>query len=204
MIELIIFDLDGVLAHTEPIHFGTLCHAINHVAGIPYADITKIIRIDGSTTKNKLAILRNIFNWNDDIVDRIENMKQTDVVQEFVNMQSTPEQIEMLSVLSKDYRLAIGSNARKRSVDTVVDAMQIRHFFECVIAIDDVGIPKPDPAIFNYIMQIMNVDPINTLIIEDSPRGIQAARASYANVLITSCVEETTLEYIQTAISRIP
>ena len=202
MINLIIFDLDGVLAETEHIHFGTLCDSINFVTGLSKSAIINIIKIDGSTTKNKLAILRDIYNWDDRTVHEIDIIKQERVLCEFANIRSKSEQIDMLSILSKEYKLAIGSNARKPSVDMIVDAMQIRHFFHHVIAIDDIGIPKPDPAIYNHIMRLMNTNPADTLIIEDSPRGIQAAIASYANVLIAPSVKETTLGFIQNAIKQ--
>jgi HAD superfamily hydrolase (TIGR01509 family) len=200
MISLIIFDLDGVLAETENMHFGTLCRSINSITGVPISDIQQVIRIDGSTTKDKLRILKNIYEWSDDIVMSIDKLKQESVVSELKTLEATQQQIEMLTALSKNYKLVIGSNARKNSVDVIVDSMKIRYFFDYVISIDDINIAKPDPAIYNYIMKLMNTDPSNTLIIEDSERGIEAAIASKANVLITKSVEGTTLEFIENAL----
>jgi HAD superfamily hydrolase (TIGR01509 family) len=202
MISLIIFDLDGVLAETENMHFGTLCRSINSITGVPISDIQQIIKIDGSTTKDKLRLLRSIYGWSDDVVQSIDKLKQESVVDELKTLSATQQQIEMLTTLRSNYKLVIGSNARKNSVDVIIDSMKIRDFFDYIVSIDDIGIAKPNPAIYNYIMKLMNTNPHNTIIIEDSPRGIEAAIASNANVLITKSVEGTTLEFIENALRQ--
>jgi beta-phosphoglucomutase-like phosphatase (HAD superfamily) len=202
MIDLIIFDLDGVLIDTEHTHYSALCNSINYVTGLSHADIRKIIKTDGSTTKSKLKILQSEYGFADYICAEINRIKQETVLKEFVHIIPNYEQMQMLSVLSQKYKLAIGSNSRKTSVDIIVDSLDIRKFFTHVISIDDVKIEKPDPAIFNYLMNILDITKEHTLIIEDSERGIDAVRRSGAHLLETT-FKKTTLEYIENAIRKI-
>lgn len=202
MIDSIIFDLDGVLAHTEHIHYNSLCDSIKVVTGLPFSEITALISTDGSTTKTKLAYLQKLFGWGNDIIEKIDARKQGMVLDQLKHIRSTPAQMEMLSSLSNNYKLAIGSNSRKHSVDTIVKAMGIGNFFQHIIAIEDINIPKPDPAIYNHTMALLGSSPTTTLIIEDSLKGIQAAQASGAHVLIATSVKETTLEFIQNELNK--
>lgn len=202
MIDLIIFDLDGVLVDTEHIHYSALCDSINHFTNICHEEIKSVIKTDGSTTKSKLRVLKSIYNLTDEICDQINKLKQETVLKEFAHIVPNKEQLEMLSSLSQSYKLAIGSNSRRLSVDTLVDALSIRKFFTYVICIDDINIEKPDPAIFNYIMKLMNIDKENTLILEDSAKGIESVLRSGAHLLVTT-IDTTTSEYIQDAIRKI-
>lgn len=202
MIKLIIFDLDGVLADTEHIHYGSLCKSINSITGISIDEIQTVIHTDGSTTKSKLKFLKPIYNLSDSVLQEIDELKQKLVLEDFDSIIPDPIKIEMLEILSLNYTLAIGSNTRKASADKIVNALGIRKFFKLIVSIDDVRIEKPDPAIYNYIMSSLNILPKDTLIIEDSPKGIAAAHASLANVLVTTSVESTTLEFIQHALEE--
>ena len=202
MIDLIIFDLDGVLVDTEHIHYGALCRSINEITDLSYDEIRKSIRTDGSTTKSKLKILKSIYDFTDDICNQINTLKQESALKEFVHLTPNINQIKMLSTLSKKYKLAIGSNSRKANVDAIINAINIRNFFSSIISIDDINIEKPDPAIFNHIMNSLKTDKTRTLILEDSPRGIEAAQRTGAHVLTTS-IDLITLEYIENAIREI-
>jgi len=202
MIDLIIFDLDGVLINTEHTHYDSLCDAIHSVTSMDYSNIRDLVKIDGSTTKNKLQKLRQLYGFNESVTDEINRIKQARVIEEFAFIQKNEIQINMLSELFRNYKLAVGSNSRRLSVDTIIDRLEIRQFFSSVISVDDVGIEKPDPAIFNCIMKNLNVHPSRTLILEDSLNGIEAARRSGAHVSITS-FQKTTLEFIKDELSKI-
>ncbi len=203
MIKLIIFDLDGVIADTEHIHYHSLCESINLITAIPVAEVKQIIKTDGSTTKSKLKILKQKYNLPDTMLADIDNTKQINVLEEFKKISPDTDKIEMLSVLSKNYILAIGSNTRRASADIIIDSIGIRHFFKLILSIDDVHIEKPDPTIYNKIMNVLNIAPEHTLIIEDSPKGIAAARASLAHVLVAESVVETTLGFIENELDKI-
>ena len=61
---------------------------------------------------------------------------------------------------------------------------------DLIIANDEVKNPKPDPEMYLLAMQKLNITPEETIIVEDSPHGIEAARATNAEVRIVSGVED--------------
>jgi beta-phosphoglucomutase len=71
-------------------------------------------------------------------------------------------------------RQAIGSSAPQENIDQLVDELNIRDFFQEILATK--GIPgKPDPEIFLQSARAIGVDPSRCLVIEDALPGIEAA-----------------------------
>ncbi len=86
---------------------------------------------------------------------------------------------------------ALATNAEPENVDFVLERTGIR---PCLLAIVDghqVTHPKPHPEVFLTAAARLGVDPVNCVIFEDSPGGLQAARASGARVaaLLTTLKE---------------
>jgi len=90
---------------------------------------------------------------------------------------------------SKIY-MAIGSAAIPYNIDFVVDYFQIRHYFGAIVSADDVRISKPDPETFLICARKLNVDPADCIVLEDAPKGVEAAaRAGMKAVVITTMHE---------------
>ncbi len=202
MIKLIIFDLDGILVDTEHIHYTALCTSITSITGLSLPEIQTVIYTDGSTTKSKLRKLQSVYGFSDSISNQINDLKQTTARAVLSRLSGNAVQHNMLATLSKEYILAVGSNSRKENVNVIIDCLGIRQYFTHIVDIDDVLVEKPDPAIFNGIIAATGIERHQTLILEDSPRGIEAARATGSHVLV-STVEKTTLGNIEHAINKI-
>ena len=55
--------------------------------------------------------------------------------------------------------------------------------FDMVVTNQDVEKPKPDPEGYLQVLNYFNISPKNSIIVEDSPKGLAAARASGCHVL---------------------
>lgn len=87
--------------------------------------------------------------------------------------------------------MAIGSAAIPYNIDFVVDHFQIRHYFGAIVSADDVRISKPDPETFLICARKLNVDPADCIVLEDAPKGVEAAaRAGMKAVVITTMHKE--------------
>jgi len=203
MIDLIIFDLDGVLVDTEQLHYDSLMYSISMVTTLPTRNIETVIHQDGTTTKAKLKILQKTFGTSNNDLQEIDKRKQQLVLQNLRKLEPNKDQIDMLRNLELLIPcLAIGSNSRKENVDTILDVLEIREFFSFVVTSDDVKYGKPNPEIFNKIIDMAGCKSKNTLILEDSVAGKEAALASGAHLLPINNIEETTLENIQHALYK--
>ena len=69
-------------------------------------------------------------------------------------------------------------------------------YMDFVISNEDVVSPKPSPEGYNVAIKKLNLDPEECMIVEDAPKGIEAAKKSNANVYEVSGFNEVTLENI--------
>lgn len=81
------------------------------------------------------------------------------------------------------YKIGLASSSSMRLIDTVLDTLKIRSFFHAIHSAEHEAYGKPHPAVFISCMRSLDIQAENCLIIEDSPSGIIAARASKARVI---------------------
>jgi HAD superfamily hydrolase (TIGR01509 family) len=177
-IRAAIFDMDGVLLDSEPLHhqaINTLLAEEGH-AGISEADYIGYL---GTTTE---------YTW-EDLVRRLglEHSWQYyverfdgPILEEYrLHSVISPGVIALLDVLQeKDVRLAVASSSQGTWVDACLLALDIRDRFEVVVAGDMVTTGKPDPAIYLLASRMLRVPPAECFAVEDSPKGIAAAVAA--------------------------
>jgi len=77
-----------------------------------------------------------------------------------------------------DIQLAVGTSGARPRMQIVLDTLDIGRFFGATVSGDDVTLSKPDPAIFLRAAELLKCSPAQCLVIEDSARGIEAARAA--------------------------
>ena len=80
-------------------------------------------------------------------------------------------------------KTAIASTARKENLMNAIHALDLKEYFDLIVAGVDVKRGKPDPEIYNKAMESLGVKPEETLIFEDSDIGVGAAIASGAKYI---------------------
>jgi HAD superfamily hydrolase (TIGR01509 family) len=85
---------------------------------------------------------------------------------------------DVLAELGPRFRMAIVTTARRRDFDLIHRSRRIREFFEFVITIDDCTEAKPAPEPYLRALERFGAAPEQALAIEDSSRGLAAARAA--------------------------
>ena len=83
-------------------------------------------------------------------------------------------------------KTAIASTARKENLSNAIAFLGLNASFDLVYAGVDVKQGKPSPEIYIKTMEALSVEPRETLIFEDSKVGIEAAKASGANLMIVT------------------
>lgn len=188
MLRAVIFDFDGVIADTEPLHF----KAFNIVLakfGIEittesyYTDYLGFTDYDCFrfvAEKNSLGLDEKMLN------DLIQ--KKCKVFAELVKndggiIEGVCPFLKMLR--ENNIPLAICSGALLCDIEETLAGAELRQFFETIVAADDVEKGKPHPQGFLLALQRLNEltsqEPIPTdscIVIEDSRWGLQAARAA--------------------------
>lgn len=205
MIKLIAFDLDGVLIDAKHIHYETLNTAITMVAG-PQFIITEsehLTTYDGLKTLDKLKLLSKNKNLPERFQDQIWKLKQTLTSDAISKIKPNLELISTLELLTASgYKLACCSNSIKETVNSILEMLDIKKFFDCIYSNSHVTKCKPYPYIYWYAMITCDVLPEETMIVEDSPTGLLAASRSGAKILRVNNSKDVTLSNILEAINK--
>lgn len=95
-----------------------------------------------------------------------------------------PGVVGLIERLGATMPLAVASNALRREVEEILEHAGLRKAFSVVVGVDDVDHGKPDPAMFQVALVALNeaMDPPvathETVVFEDSPTGVRAAKAA--------------------------
>ncbi len=75
-------------------------------------------------------------------------------------------------------KMAVASSSDRAWVESGLARVNIQGYFQVVCTGDDVTTVKPDPALYHLALDHLGVNAGETLVLEDSPMGIQAAKAA--------------------------
>ena len=182
-IKLLILDYDGTLADCKPLHqqsFRKACMKVNHA--IRYTDE----EVEGLPTLVKIDYLKAKGYQFDETL--LMDLKQEYTMNDLSKYVMFDQELKDIFVrLKEKYKLAVCSNATRKFVDKSL-AIQKLDMFEPVCTATEHK-PKPEVDMYFYAMYHYGVSPMQTVIFEDSPLGIQAATATTANVKQVSNVE---------------
>lgn len=173
----VIWDLDGVIVDTAPLHFRAWKKAVEE-RGIPFTK-EDFKRTFGMRNREIIfAIFGN--NTPESQVAEISERKEA-YYRQFVagNIIPLPGALNLLRALrDAGFRQALASSAPAENVSLIVDSLDIRRLFEVILSEKDVKVGKPDPTIFLTAANRLGVKPVNALVIEDAIAGVQAAKGA--------------------------
>ena len=198
MIKLIIFDLDGVLIDSRELHFKSLNIALDNIC--PDFSINKEEHLsiyDGLPTKTKLQLLTKNKGLPEELYDKIWEKKQSATIG---LMEEYKHDIKLDLLLhrlkSENYKIGLASNSIRQSVICALHNKKILQYFDFVYSNEDVMRAKPNPEMYYRIMIQSGIPAKQTLIVEDSNTGRQAAQDSGANLCAVTDPEDLTYEKI--------
>lgn len=199
MIKLIIFDLDGVLVTTKDIHYVSLNKALRNIDSKYEISLSEHYeKYDGLPTLKKLKMLTEDKNLPIEYYDQINIDKQKYTFDSIRQIIKKDERlIEVLKKLKNDgYMIYVASNSIRETVKLLLYYTGLIEYVDVYISNEDVKNAKPNSEIYLKCFISAGVNPNEALIIEDSPRGIESAQNSKANLLIVENPECVTYEKI--------
>ena len=107
------------------------------------------------------------------------------------------ETLEVLEKLKEKYKLALLSNGSSTVQHNKIDHVGIEKYFDAVVVSGDVGIHKPDPKLFEYTLEKLNVKADEALMIGDvfSTDILGAVRAGIKTVWLVEDEERPAFAY---------
>lgn len=184
MLRAIIFDCDGVIADTEPLHFAAFQEVLGEegIALTKEAYLREYLALD-----DRGCFIKAHANHDKTLAhDRLEELIRRKAARLEPVMRRELRLFDGVAEFVRDaarsYPLAIASGALKHEVELVVTYGGIREYFQALVSAEDVSRSKPYPDPFLKAHALINaqsadsIQPHECLVIEDSIAGIQAAR----------------------------
>jgi beta-phosphoglucomutase len=178
-IKACLFDLDGVIVDTAKYHFAAWRRMANELGfdftheeneklkGVSRMDSLALILKWGGVEKTQEEQLQLATQKNDWYVESIANMQADEV------LEGIPEFLEELK--QKGIRIGLGSASK--NAPRILEAVGLMPYFETLIDGSRTTKGKPDPQVFQMGAEELGVEPRETIVFEDAPKGVDAALA---------------------------
>jgi HAD superfamily hydrolase (TIGR01509 family) len=190
----ILFDLDGVLVDMPHGHYEALNRALR-LFGTRIHEDEHQNYFNGLPTVKKLEELEQQGRLPQGLRKFINSIKQ-EYTKEIIPKYCRPDygKIIMLQYLKNaGYKLACCSNSTRETLHLMLQSAQLFDFFDVIIGNDEVKNPKPHPEMYLLACERLNCSPLDTVIVEDSPHGIEAGKASGAQVIEVRDIQDVHL-----------
>lgn len=182
-IRAILFDLDGVLVNMPDGHYDALNKALG-LFGAKIEQEEHYAHFNGLPTRKKLEELERQNRLPEGLREFINDLKQ-DYTKDAIKTYCAPDYAKIIllrHLKNKDYLLACCSNSIKETLHLMLKSAALFDYFDLILGNDEVSQPKPHPEIYLTAFDRLKVRPEECIIVEDSPHGIAAAKASGAEV----------------------
>ncbi len=184
-IKAVIFDMDGTLINSTEADYLAWEKIFNEFGeSLPYDKYVNYLGIKSS------ELLKTKFHLRGEEL-RLALLRKLDyfkLIVEENGIETIPFATDLIHLLEqKGFRIALATSARKSKMEWVLKYLELSDRFEVIVSGDDVQAGKPDPAIFLMAAKLLEVDPEECLVFEDSVSGIKAANiAGMKTVAITT------------------
>lgn len=175
-VRALIFDMDGVLADTEPMFY-----AATRDAMAPHAFTeAEYVRFIGT---------HGLEEWLTATYGFAHDFLHTRIVPAYHNaigrgLPALAGAAELLEAAhARGLHVAIASTSSHESIEHTLRATGLRHHFPLVVSASDVEHGKPAPDIYLHTARVLGVAPEHCLVIEDSVHGIEAAATAGMRVV---------------------
>lgn len=176
MIKTVIFDMDGVIVDTEPVHKYAYFKHFQEL-GI---DVTEELyaTFTGNSTRNVFQKLKDKFQLQEEVENLILRKRSL-----FNDAFDTKPDLELISGVydlivdlhRNDVELILASSASKGTIERVFNRFKLNAFFSHKVSGEDFPKSKPDPTIFIHAASLSKNPKDECIVIEDSTNGVKAA-----------------------------
>jgi len=176
MFEAVIFDMDGVIIDSEPLHIKSDLMLLSDFGIAIENDVLN--QYVGTADAEMWTDLRKRFSLDisvDEImVKSIENKKLIFSSEELEPVKGVRELL--YEIKSKKLSIGLASSSPVDIIELILKRFEIRDYFEAVISGQEVAKGKPEPDIFLKAAKLLGKRPENCIVIEDSEHGVKAAK----------------------------
>ena len=170
-----IFDCDGTLADSMPVHYSAWAHTVQKYGGQIPEDL--FYALGGWPTRKMVLHLNELFGTSLD-PDTVADEKEQYYVQQISTIQPISEVAAFAREVVKFAKVSVASGGVLPIVTETLKAIGLKELFPVIVTSEQVKHGKPAPDMFLEAARRMGVTPGDCLVLEDSPAGFEAAKAA--------------------------
>lgn len=180
-VDAVLFDLDGVLVDACDWHYHALNHALVDAGYLAISRNDHLSKYNGLPTKVKLKML----GIPEGLAEKINSAKQEHTLSTIRKTAKVmPEKLELHEHLkSKGIKIACVTNSIKETATEMLRHTGQLEYIDLLVSNEMVKDNKPSPECYNIAVEKLGIDPKFCVCVEDSPKGIEAAKSSVVSNL---------------------
>ncbi len=174
----IIFDMDGVLLDSEPMH-QEIIYEVFQLEGIPF-DKAYIQTLTGMSAFPMWEKVKHDAQRSESVEELIKFHRDYFFKRlPEVKVPLVPHVKDVLENFKNEGKhLSLASSSGRKLIDIFTQQTNIAHYFEVIMSGDDVQYSKPNPEIFLKVAQWYGLPATQFTVIEDSTNGVKAAKSA--------------------------
>jgi HAD superfamily hydrolase (TIGR01509 family) len=179
----ILFDMDGVLIDSEPVHELALI-ALTEKLGRRVDDKAFLFSLKGIPEKGVAGRMREMFPETVLSVDEIIELKIKlfeRIFDKVVMIEGAKEFVQRSK--QAGYRMGLTTSASRPTQQLVFRTFGLDEYFETSVTGEDITKGKPDPEPYQLTATRLGLDPKECIVIEDSVNGVKSGHAAGCRVI---------------------
>ena len=178
--KLAIFDMDGTLYNTNDVNYYAYKDALAYYG----VEIDYDYYCNFCNGRHYTVFIPDLVNNDEEKIENIHNMKKEAYPKHLDKIIINEHLFNIIALMKKEYKIALVTTASSKNTMELLKYTGKDKLFDVILTQEDIKKTKPNPEGFLKAMEKFNAKKEDTIIFEDSPVGIEAARKTGASVVV--------------------
>ncbi|MBF0751984.1 MULTISPECIES: beta-phosphoglucomutase family hydrolase [Pasteurellaceae] len=170
--EGLIFDMDGTLIDTMPVH-ARAWGRVGEQFGYEF-DSQIMYQLGGATVRTIASAIMEKAGMPQRYLDEVIEAKRALSYQLIPTESKLLPTFEIVRHFHQKKPISLGSGSHRHLIDMLMEKLAIADYFDAIVSADDVKQHKPHPETFLRCAELTGVNPANCIVFEDADLGVQA------------------------------
>ena len=178
--EGLIFDMDGTLIDTMPVH-AKAWGMVGKQFGYEF-DSQIMYNLGGATVRTIAEEMMKLANMPLERIDEVITAKRALSYQLIPSQSTLLPTFDIVKYFYQKKPIALGSGSHRKIIDMLIDKLNIASYFNAIVSADDVKAHKPHPETFLRCAELIKINPTNCIVFEDADLGVKAGLSAGMDV----------------------